>query len=134
MPPGLRPDQGWILMAGVAVIAIVVMWWTLGRLMRVELDEDELIISNYRTEIDGLYLCGPSAFPGGGVHAACGYNAYKKIAEDFGLPSPIGSGRKLNPSLNSIEYTHESTAQQSACPGCCATVRSSKPRTSARNG
>ena len=51
MPPGLRPDQGWILMAGVAVIAIVVMWWTLGRLMRVELDEDELIISNYRTEI-----------------------------------------------------------------------------------
>lgn len=49
--------------------------------------------SNYRTEIDGLYLCGSSAYPGGGVHAACGYNAYKKIAEDFGLPSPIGSGR-----------------------------------------
>ncbi len=49
--------------------------------------------SNYLTEIDGLYLCGPSAYPGGGVHAACGYNAYKKIAEDLGLPSPIGSGR-----------------------------------------
>jgi len=49
--------------------------------------------SNYRTEIEGLYLCGSSAYPGGGVHAACGYNAYKKIAEDFGLPSPIGSGR-----------------------------------------
>lgn len=51
MPPGLRPDQGWILMLIAAVIAIAVMWWTLGRLMRVELDEDELIISNYRTEI-----------------------------------------------------------------------------------
>ncbi len=49
--------------------------------------------SNYRTEIDGLYLCGPSAFPGGGVHAACGYNAYKAMAEDLDLPSPIGSGR-----------------------------------------
>lgn len=49
--------------------------------------------SNYLTEIDGLYLCGSSAYPGGGVHAACGYNAYKKIAEDLGLPSPIGSGR-----------------------------------------
>ncbi|MHB0964057.1 MAG: hypothetical protein ACYC5V_12700 [Gemmatimonadaceae bacterium] len=51
MPPGLRPDQGWILMAVAAVIAIAVMWWALGRLMRVELDDDELIVSNYRTEI-----------------------------------------------------------------------------------
>ena len=49
--------------------------------------------SNYLTEIEGLYLCGSSAYPGGGVHAACGYNAYKKIAADFGLPSPIGPGR-----------------------------------------
>jgi len=49
--------------------------------------------SNYRTEIDALYLCGPSAYPGGGVHSACGYNAYKAIAADLGLPSPIGSGR-----------------------------------------
>ncbi len=45
--------------------------------------------SNYRTEIDGLYLCGPSAYPGGGVHAACGYNAFKAIAEDLELPSPV---------------------------------------------
>ncbi|HQZ33062.1 MAG TPA: NAD(P)/FAD-dependent oxidoreductase [Ilumatobacteraceae bacterium] len=49
--------------------------------------------SNYLTEIDGLYLCGSSAYPGGGVHAACGYNAYKKIAEDLGLASPIAAGR-----------------------------------------
>ena len=51
MPPGLGPYQAWILMAVAVVIAIAVMWWALGRLMRVELDGDELIISNYRTEI-----------------------------------------------------------------------------------
>lgn len=49
--------------------------------------------SDYRTEVGGLYLCGPSAYPGGGVHAACGYNAYKAIAEDLGLPSPLTDGR-----------------------------------------
>ncbi|MHB1097541.1 MAG: hypothetical protein ACYC3F_15380 [Gemmatimonadaceae bacterium] len=51
MPPGLGPNQVWILMAVAAVIAIAAMWWALGRLMRVELDDDELIVSNYRTEI-----------------------------------------------------------------------------------
>lgn len=49
--------------------------------------------SNYRTEIGGLYLCGPSAYPGGGVHAACGYNSFKAIAEDLGLPSPLVADR-----------------------------------------
>jgi len=49
--------------------------------------------SNYRTEVDGLYLCGPSAYPGGGVHAACGYNAYKAIAEDLELASPVVASR-----------------------------------------
>ncbi len=49
--------------------------------------------ANYRTEVDGLYLCGPSAYPGGGVHAACGYNAFKAIAEDLELPSPARADR-----------------------------------------
>jgi phytoene dehydrogenase-like protein len=49
--------------------------------------------SSYRTEVDGLYLCGPSAYPGGGMHAACGYNAFKAIAEDFSLPSPLVAER-----------------------------------------
>lgn len=49
--------------------------------------------SNYRTEIDALYLCGPSSFPGGGAHAACGYNAYKAIAADLALPDPTVAGR-----------------------------------------
>ena len=49
--------------------------------------------SSYRLYLDGLYLCGPSAYPGGGMHAAAGYNAYKVIAEDLGLPSPVDAER-----------------------------------------
>ena len=39
----------------------------------------------YRTEIKGLYLCGPCTHPAGAVTAANGYNAFKIIAEDYGL-------------------------------------------------
>jgi phytoene dehydrogenase-like protein len=39
----------------------------------------------YRTEFEGLYMCGPSA-GGGGISAAPGYNAFKVIAEDLDLP------------------------------------------------
>jgi phytoene dehydrogenase-like protein len=39
----------------------------------------------YRTEIEGLYMCGASA-GGGGISAAPGYNAFKVIAKDYGLP------------------------------------------------
>ncbi|MCP4751260.1 MAG: NAD(P)/FAD-dependent oxidoreductase [Proteobacteria bacterium] len=41
--------------------------------------------SQYRTEIENLYLCGPYMFPGGGASGATGYNCFKQIAEDFGL-------------------------------------------------
>jgi phytoene dehydrogenase-like protein len=39
----------------------------------------------YRVEIEGLYMCGASA-GGGGITAAPGYNAFKVIAQDHGLP------------------------------------------------
>jgi phytoene dehydrogenase-like protein len=39
----------------------------------------------YRSEIDGLYLCGASA-GGGGISSAGGYNAFKVIAHDYKLP------------------------------------------------
>ena len=39
----------------------------------------------YQSEIDGLYLCSSGQHPFGGAAAAVGYNAFKVIAEDFGL-------------------------------------------------
>lgn len=41
---------------------------------------------NYRTAVDGLYLCGGSTHPGGNVTGLCGYNASAVIAADLGLP------------------------------------------------
>ncbi|MGQ0797841.1 MAG: phytoene desaturase family protein [Methanobacteriota archaeon] len=39
--------------------------------------------SNYRTPIDGLYICGSSAHPGGGVTGAPGRNAAMAVLEDL---------------------------------------------------
>jgi phytoene dehydrogenase-like protein len=41
--------------------------------------------SQYRSPIEGLYMCGGYCHPGGGVHAGAGHNAAGVIAEDFGL-------------------------------------------------
>ena len=41
--------------------------------------------SNYRSPVDGLYMCGGFCHPGGGVHAGAGHNAATVIAEDFAL-------------------------------------------------
>jgi phytoene dehydrogenase-like protein len=38
--------------------------------------------SQYRTPIDGLYLCGAGTHPGGGVTGAPGYNAARQILRD----------------------------------------------------
>ena len=39
--------------------------------------------SNYRTPVDGLYLCGSGAHPGGGVTGAPGHNAAREILRDL---------------------------------------------------
>jgi phytoene dehydrogenase-like protein len=39
--------------------------------------------SGYRTPIDGLYLCGCGAHPGGGVTGAPGYNAAHRVLRDL---------------------------------------------------
>lgn len=39
--------------------------------------------SDYRTPLQGLYLCGSAAHPGGGVMGACGRNAATEILRDF---------------------------------------------------
>lgn len=44
--------------------------------------------AQYRLPVKNLYICSANTHPSGGVRCACGYNAYKIIAEDFGLPKP----------------------------------------------
>ena len=39
----------------------------------------------YRTPVDGLYLCGGSTHPGGNITGLCGYNAAAVLASDMGL-------------------------------------------------
>jgi phytoene dehydrogenase-like protein len=41
--------------------------------------------AQYKTAVERLYLCGPGTYPGGGVHGACGYNAYQVIAKDLDI-------------------------------------------------
>ena len=40
------------------------------------------LLSEYATPVDGLYLCGAGTHPGGGVMAAAGHNAAKRILRD----------------------------------------------------
>ena len=41
--------------------------------------------NSYRTPIEGLYLCGSSAHPGGSIHFGPGYNCANTLAEDMGF-------------------------------------------------
>jgi phytoene dehydrogenase-like protein len=41
--------------------------------------------SRYKTHIDNVYICSSVMHPGGAVHGLCGYNCYKRIADDYGL-------------------------------------------------
>ena len=43
----------------------------------------------YRTPIDGLYLCGSSSHPGGNVTGLPGYNAAQVLLADLGLPDAL---------------------------------------------
>lgn len=51
LPPGTPPEYGWVIVAFTGALAFVILRWTLGGLKQVELDGDELIISDLRTEI-----------------------------------------------------------------------------------
>ena len=42
-------------------------------------------MSDYRTPVEGLYLCGAGSHPGGSIHGGPGYNAANVIAADLGI-------------------------------------------------
>ena len=68
----------------------------------------------YKTPIDGLFMCGSSCHPGGNITGAPGYNAAKVIAESLGLKTVVESGglpraserteMKMNWSTGVMEY------------------------------
>lgn len=61
-----------------------------GNIFHIDMTPDQLLtnrplplLSNYRTPIKGLYLCGASTHPGGGVSGAPGYNAAHTVLKDL---------------------------------------------------
>jgi phytoene dehydrogenase-like protein len=69
---------------------------TEGNIFHGELTMDQLLFNRpvpgyaqYRTPVDGLYMCGSSTHPGGGVMAAPGANAAREILADLSRPSPV---------------------------------------------
>ena len=66
---------------------------TEGNIFHGELTFDQLLFNrplpgfaNYRTPITGLYLCGSSTHPGGGVMGAPGWNAAREVIRDLRKP------------------------------------------------
>jgi len=73
-----------------------------GHIFQGELAPDQLFFkrpvahyADYRTPIAGLYLCGSSAHPGGGVSGIPGYNAAREILRDLGRRSGMGYARMV---------------------------------------
>ena len=67
---------------------------TEGNIFQGELTFDQLLFNRpipgyaqYRSPIKGLYMCGSSTHPGGGVMGAPGRNAAVEILKDLNLPS-----------------------------------------------
>ena len=65
---------------------------TEGNIFQGELTFDQMFFNrpvpgyaDYRTPIKGLYLCGSSSHPGGGVMAAPGANAAREVLRDLGI-------------------------------------------------
>lgn len=67
-----------------------------GHIFQGELSLDQLFFkrpvahfADYRTPIRGLYLCGGSVHPGGGVSGIPGYNAAREVLRDLGRSSTM---------------------------------------------
>jgi phytoene dehydrogenase-like protein len=61
--------------------------WMVGRISEsnLMLNRPSQALSQYRTPVKGLYLCGSTTHPHGFITFGPGYNALQAIAEDFGL-------------------------------------------------
>ncbi|MGB5165371.1 MAG: NAD(P)/FAD-dependent oxidoreductase [Woeseiaceae bacterium] len=69
---------------------------TEGNIFHGELTMDQLLFNRpvpgyaqYRSPVDGLYMCGSSTHPGGGVMAAPGANAAREILSDLRRPNTV---------------------------------------------
>ena len=69
---------------------------TEGNIFQGELTMDQLLFNRpvpgyakYRAPVAGLYLCGSSTHPGGGVMAAPGANAAREILADLRRPNTV---------------------------------------------
>ena len=69
---------------------------TEGNIFQGELTFDQLLFNrpvpgyaDYRSPIKGLYLCGSSAHPGGGVMGAPGANAAREMLRDLGARQTV---------------------------------------------
>jgi len=54
------------------------------------------LLSRYATPVDGLYLCGAGTHPGGGVIAAAGHNAAKRVLKDHRFERAFRAVRSRN--------------------------------------
>lgn len=77
---------------------------TEGNIFQGELTFDQLLFNRpvpgyaqYRSPIKGLYLCGSSAHPGGGVMGAPGRNAAAEILRDLKRPQDVADIREAYP-------------------------------------
>ena len=72
---------------------------TEGNIFQGELTMDQLLFNRplpgyaqYRGPVRGMYLCGSSTHPGGGVMAAPGANAAREILADLGRKNVVPEG------------------------------------------
>ena len=77
---------------------------TEGNIFQGELTMDQLLFNRpvpgyaqYRAPVKGLYMCGSSTHPGGGVMAAPGANAAREMLRDFGVRGAAGAAGARSP-------------------------------------
>ena len=68
------------------------------------------LLARYATPVDGLYLCGAGTHPGGGVIAASGHNAAKRILRDGRFSRLRRQRRPSTTSAWSLPHARPSTA------------------------